>query len=246
MIKFFRRIRQRLLRENKFSQYLIYAIGEIILVVIGILIALQINSWNDFNMERKNEQLILQNFRKNLNADYQLFERFHNNVTLASKSVDSILYMVNNPKEFNFLSFSLGIEKILSNTYFQSTSSTFDQAISTGTIDLIQNDSLRSELLNYYKISKLNFEDNRILETNNDFVFPVIFSEIAPTKSVAYALTGINTKLEELDVPSLATNTDFNTWLLFKKVAYDRQSKNYMLLQEKVVAIIELIDKNLN
>ncbi|NNF01141.1 MAG: hypothetical protein HKN22_00510, partial [Bacteroidia bacterium] len=47
MIKFFRKIRQRLLTENKFSKYLLYAIGEIALVVIGILIALQLNDWND-------------------------------------------------------------------------------------------------------------------------------------------------------------------------------------------------------
>ena len=47
MIKFFRKIRQKLLSENKFSKYLLYAIGEIILVVIGILIALQINNWNE-------------------------------------------------------------------------------------------------------------------------------------------------------------------------------------------------------
>ena len=47
MIKFFRKIRQKLLSENKFSKYLIYAIGEIILVVIGILIALQVNNLND-------------------------------------------------------------------------------------------------------------------------------------------------------------------------------------------------------
>ena len=47
MIKFFRKIRQQLLTENKFSKYLIYAIGEIVLVVIGILIALQINNWNE-------------------------------------------------------------------------------------------------------------------------------------------------------------------------------------------------------
>jgi len=49
MIKFFRKIRQRLLTENKFSKYLIYAIGEIILVVIGIIIALQGNNWNSIN-----------------------------------------------------------------------------------------------------------------------------------------------------------------------------------------------------
>ena len=46
MIKFFRRIRQQLLTENKFSKYVLYAIGEIILVVVGILIALSINNWN--------------------------------------------------------------------------------------------------------------------------------------------------------------------------------------------------------
>ena len=47
MITFFRKVRQRLLIENRFSKYLLYAIGEIILVVIGILIALQINNWNE-------------------------------------------------------------------------------------------------------------------------------------------------------------------------------------------------------
>ncbi|NJB72034.1 hypothetical protein GGR42_002525 [Saonia flava] len=52
MIKFFRKIRQNLLSENKFSKYLIYAIGEIILVVIGILIALSINNWNNENQEK--------------------------------------------------------------------------------------------------------------------------------------------------------------------------------------------------
>jgi hypothetical protein len=54
MIKFFRKIRQQLLAENKFSKYLLYAIGEIVLVVIGILIALQVNNWNE---NRKTQKL---------------------------------------------------------------------------------------------------------------------------------------------------------------------------------------------
>ena len=57
MIKFFRKIRQKLLSENKFSRYLIYAIGEIILVVIGILIALQINNRNDLSKLEDKKQL---------------------------------------------------------------------------------------------------------------------------------------------------------------------------------------------
>ncbi|WP_298371198.1 DUF6090 family protein [uncultured Lutibacter sp.] len=71
MIKFFRKIRQKMLTENKFSKYLIYAIGEILLVVIGILIALQINNNNNYNEQRILEQeylLSLQaEFKTNLN-----------------------------------------------------------------------------------------------------------------------------------------------------------------------------------
>ncbi|MBO3115440.1 hypothetical protein J4050_01695 [Winogradskyella sp. DF17] len=59
MIKFFRKIRYTLLNENKTGKYIKYAIGEIILVVIGILIALQINNWNQSRKEAKQEQLIL-------------------------------------------------------------------------------------------------------------------------------------------------------------------------------------------
>ncbi len=70
MLKFFRRIRQNLLSENKFSKYLLYAIGEIILVVIGILIALQINNWNEEQKLLSNEKETIASlkleFQKNL------------------------------------------------------------------------------------------------------------------------------------------------------------------------------------
>ena len=66
MIKFFRKIRQRLLSENKFSKYLIYATGEIVLVVIGILIALQINNWNEQRKERKLEVQIYTELKSDL------------------------------------------------------------------------------------------------------------------------------------------------------------------------------------
>jgi len=54
MIKFFRHIRQRMIKENRFSRYMLYAIGEIVLVVIGILLALQINDWNSARITQKN------------------------------------------------------------------------------------------------------------------------------------------------------------------------------------------------
>lgn len=72
MIQFFRSIRQRLLSENKFSKYLLYALGEILLVVLGILIALQINNWNENRKLLEEEKSTIASlkleFQQNLNS----------------------------------------------------------------------------------------------------------------------------------------------------------------------------------
>lgn len=69
MIKFFRKIRQKLLSENRFSKYLLYAIGEIVLVVIGILIALQINTWSENKKIRAEEKKLLSGLIQNIEED---------------------------------------------------------------------------------------------------------------------------------------------------------------------------------
>ncbi len=74
MIKFFRRIRQQLLSENKFSKYLLYAIGEIILVVIGILIALQINNWNAQQKEKEALMKTLSIIKNNIEDDILMLD----------------------------------------------------------------------------------------------------------------------------------------------------------------------------
>jgi hypothetical protein len=69
MIQFFRKIRQKLLSENRFSRYLVYAVGEIVLVVIGILIALQINNWNLERISRSELKLVYQIIKADLVED---------------------------------------------------------------------------------------------------------------------------------------------------------------------------------
>jgi hypothetical protein len=66
MLRFFRQIRQKLITDNKFSKYLLYAVGEILLVVIGILIALQINTWNENRQSRAVELKTLKELRADL------------------------------------------------------------------------------------------------------------------------------------------------------------------------------------
>lgn len=72
MIKFFRKIRQNLLSEGKVGRYLTYAIGEIILVVIGILIAVNINNWNESRKERKYIQKELSALSKDLQSKLEI------------------------------------------------------------------------------------------------------------------------------------------------------------------------------
>jgi hypothetical protein len=74
MISLFRKIRQNLLSDNKRGKYLKYAIGEIILVVIGILIALQINNWNQNRLLKNDEVLLVKQLLQDTKADAIFFE----------------------------------------------------------------------------------------------------------------------------------------------------------------------------
>ena len=71
-------IRQGLLAENKFSKYLIYALGEIVLVVVGILVALQINNWNNVRINKQNEIKVYQNIKHQIVDDLKEIKNVKN------------------------------------------------------------------------------------------------------------------------------------------------------------------------
>ncbi len=91
MIKFFRKIRQRLLKENKISKYLLYAIGEIILVVIGILIALSINNWNESRKKTENLNYIYATIIEDLKRDNKEVDTIISEFVMKKITIDNIL-----------------------------------------------------------------------------------------------------------------------------------------------------------
>lgn len=96
MIKFFRRIRKQLLSENKFSKYLFYAIGEIVLVVIGILIALSINNWNEGRKNATNTILMLKQLKEeNLSNLSELLEGRTYRDSLVTRTNNFIEFLKN-------------------------------------------------------------------------------------------------------------------------------------------------------
>ena len=91
-MKFFRTTRQTSLTENKFAKDLIYAIGEIILVVIGILIALQVNNFNENRQIEELEISLLKEMKDNLRSD---IEDIKINIGIHEKSIQSAKIILN-------------------------------------------------------------------------------------------------------------------------------------------------------
>ncbi|WP_296705810.1 DUF6090 family protein [Algoriphagus sp.] len=86
MISFFRKIRQKLLKANSITRYLAYALGEILLVVIGILIALQVNNWNESRKEDAAQIKLLTNFMVDLTADSVLLKDYESDLSTVTKT----------------------------------------------------------------------------------------------------------------------------------------------------------------
>ena len=110
MIKFFRKIRQRLLTENKISRYLIYAIGEIILVVIGILIALGINNWNEGKKENREQSYLLSHLQQELINDSINLQTLIRLSAIKAKQGKVLKEMLRNP--------SMDLDTLLLNVFY--------------------------------------------------------------------------------------------------------------------------------
>ena len=152
MIKFFRKIRQNLLSEGKTGKYLKYAIGEIVLVVIGILIALSINNWNENKKDRDIEQSAL----KNLKAEFEEnLEQLRIDNDLNQASLDAA-YSLLQSERITYQSYRIDslLGTALNYATFEAGTGVFDEAISSGKMRLIQNDSLKTLLSKW--MGKLN------------------------------------------------------------------------------------------
>ena len=109
MIKFFRRIRYNLMEKNKTGKYLKYALGEIILVVIGILIALAISNWNSHRIENNRNRKLLVKLSKELDqniARCKLIDTVNSGYKDRKKFADSALKILDNgikPENLDFL-----------------------------------------------------------------------------------------------------------------------------------------------
>ncbi|MEM8927711.1 MAG: DUF6090 family protein [Bacteroidota bacterium] len=167
MIKFFRRIRKSLLVESKFSKYLLYAIGEIVLVVIGILIALQVNNWNNENTNRKKEALLL----KQIHRDFKSNKKQLDSIVLINKRkqkalrifLDALVASPDSSAIDTLLKYAGDIYTIKT---FNPSNGAVQALISSSSFELIQNDSLRDLLISWQDVYKDYAEEEQLERTS--------------------------------------------------------------------------------
>jgi hypothetical protein len=158
MIHFFRRIRQGLINRERVGKYLLYAIGEILLVVIGILIALQVNNWNQQRISQNKEKLYLQEIRASMEMDLADQNRVFN---FNQKKIELILQIVSemgkDKSKTEHMLYLFGLlnqepeGSLVNYDVFIPNRAAFDNMLSSENIGIIQDDQLRSKLSEYYR-----------------------------------------------------------------------------------------------
>jgi hypothetical protein len=196
MIKFFRRIRQRLLSENNFSKYLLYAIGEIFLVVIGILIALQINNWNEEKQNRNKEQLLLRQLLVEYNSN---LEQIDNKIFIREEGITSALRLLNyrnlNSLKISNDSVNLNISRLIMRPTFDPELGVSTELINSGNLYLISNSELRNKISAFpSSLSELREEELVIFNLIEDKFIPFLIENFQVGRIMAEFLDDEKTR----------------------------------------------------
>lgn len=172
MIKFFRKIRYHLMETGKTSKYLKYAIGEIILVVIGILIALQINNWNENNKSEKEANFQLSKLRDNLNSDKNQLKAAISSDSIYIENLIFCVRVISTEIETSKEEFIDRLQHISTIMDFNPTRGTFDGLISSGKIELINNQNLLESLFAYYNDNVYRSWDSALKDYSRNVIIP--------------------------------------------------------------------------
>ncbi len=154
------------MEKNKTGKYFKYAIGEIALVVIGILIALQINNWNENRKNISKELEYLTNIKEeikqdSLNLDSGWFKNYSKKINSLENTKDYILGTYIPKDTIQFIN-DAGFGAIYSRASFNGTSKIYKELLNTGNLSVISNSDIRNQIIEYYDRQEytINYANN--------------------------------------------------------------------------------------
>lgn len=144
------------MQKNKFTTYILYAIGEIFLVVIGILIAVNINNWNEEQKSRRTEIKYLKNIKQDLLKDLASLDEVIAFRKSKIRSSGLILKVIRGEGEVELVELNNSIRNMLMEYNFVPNNTTFSELVSSGKMNLISNDSIKTLLFDLQEIYSQN------------------------------------------------------------------------------------------
>ncbi|MCB0518999.1 MAG: DUF6090 family protein [Saprospiraceae bacterium] len=223
-----------MLSENRFSKYLLYAIGEIILVVLGILIALQINNWNDRRIEKEEEKKSYQNIRNQVMDDLDELSEvkdLNNNLSAQYEKANQII-STNDRNKMD----SLAIIAMRLSQYsdFHRSGNIYETLVNSGELKLLKNTDITSS------IQKLEMTYNH-LNKLEDIHWEIIINELSPEMKGVINYSNLQVmkpeKLYSVEMQNIIIESIFLT---------KGKEKVYNQAMGEIEEIIGLIDGELN
>jgi len=240
MIKFFRKIRRQLLSENKVTNYLLYAIGEIILVMIGILLALQVNNWNEERRVKDKQTVYLKGLKQNLLESKKELNRVIEESYITANSINYLVKTVRDNEQIGENALDSLIMKAMGYTKYQTRQGVIDELISSGQVSIIKSDYLRTEIASW-NANLINIREAE--EMGKDAFF-----DYSDRLSKYFDFSGMtsNEKIFNTESRNLFLN-DISTRNTLAKIRYSSQALNeaYMEKREHIDTLIKVIDSEL-
>ncbi|BAO56770.1 DUF6090 family protein [Nonlabens marinus] len=250
MIKLFRNIRKNLLNDGETTKYFKYAVGEIVLVVIGILIALQINNWNEDRKDKAIVQDVLKNIRYDLVADTVAYAGMLKQIPIAMDPSRELL----NGTFQDTISANALFEKLPYYSFAHVVKNqSYEKVINAGITDFFEFNSLFDDINTYYTTDSNRY--NQVIkwddeDTSKDGVRWLDMNyEVDVYQDTFYTENEIKMEqseedrkiafLEQLKQPAIRNSIKMN---IYRKM---RLKEDFQKMKQKATSIIQKIDEEL-
>ena len=252
MLRFFRQIRKSLIGQSKVSKYLLYAVGEILLVVIGILIALQVDTWNENKKNTAETRFQILKLMDNLRADQ---DQLKGAISQNEYYLEDLIFCVNVLSNDTMATKSDFMERFQHMTVtldFAPTRGAFEGLISSGKIQLITNQSLLDDLFTYYNTSSYVSWDSSIKDYARNVISPYLmnFDHLPNITDKREGLGFTQFDISKFSIPG-KSNTDYKNdqfilnALRLKIQLFEGQKIQYVALLKEIEALIGKLDMEL-
>ena len=254
MIQFFRRIRHGLISEGHLTKYLAYAAGEILLVVIGILIALQINDANEQRLERKKELQYLESLKTDLTINIAELDKFIADRQGRLDSAHIIMgYFEGNPLT-SLEDFAYHNVHVQAWTKFYQNNNTFQELVNSGSLSILSNQSIKTQLMDLELLyKKMKSDEDHMRFDFEGYMYDPLFinADVNPMQqNFVYRLTagaaGERAPLSRDEIEGLLRNVKFKNGFAMAILMMGIINDEFKEIKTKTRELIELIDQEMS